>query len=414
MKRTYLCFLLLFSYVLCWSQLDTIPALKKVQLDLLNTPSNPAFSIMAASPAEIVEPSTASEFYLSIQNASNNFSSVPNNYGFTLTPYWFTKAAKTLSFEDDFSTHQKAYFWRYLRLSAGVVKDRGGYENMWRYALGMQTVILPGKVDKAKKDEYYNSLRSYHNKYYNSIQEYFKQDPLYLELEAAQKRLMIEISASRGADTSLITQYKKISKQKDHVQSLLAAQFEIKNKFVNDSIDVNAAFSDLEKRIGFKWDIAGGIACDVYNNKIDSTNEVRTGFWTNFGWTLPASKNGNYIDILGLARFLKLEDVSFETENGYLFVDPLFLIDMGAQVKYDCNNRFSVLLEAIYRVPFDNRIENTYKINSLMQYKFSRSKLLFVSFGNAINEKSNKGPQDYQFNIGLNLGIGQDLNIDFK
>jgi hypothetical protein len=414
MKRTIYCVLLLVIHLIVHSQTDTIPALKKVQLDLLSTPANPAFSIMSASPAEIVEPNTASEFYLSIQNASNNFSSIPNNYGFSITPYWFTRAAKTLSFDEDFSTHQKAYFWRYLRLSAGVVKGSADNEKMWNYGLGAQTNILPGKVDKAKKEKYYNALRSYHNQYYKSFQEYLKYDPLFRELEAAQKNILKKISTSGGTDTSLISQYKKISNQKDYVQSLLSNQFEMQNKFEDDSIDVNAAFSDLEKRIGFKWDIAGGVACNVYDNLIDTINKVRAGFWTNFGWTLPVTKSGNYFDILGLARFLEIEDFHFTTEKAYFFVDKLFLIDMGVQVKYDYNNRFSFLLEAIYRIPFDNRLDNTYKINSQLQYKFNKNQLFFASFGNAFNEQFNEGPIAFQFNFGINLGIGQDVNIDFK
>jgi hypothetical protein len=413
MKRAIQCAMLLFFYLIVQSQTDTIPALKNVQLDLLNTPTNPAFSIMSASPVEIVEPSTASEFYLSIQNASNNFSSVPNNYGFSVTPFWFTKAGKTLSFDEDFSTRQKAFFWRYLRLSAGVVKGKSSNEKMWQYALGMQTNILPGRVDKAKKDAYYNLLRSYHKKYYNSIQEFLQSNALFIELEASQKNLLSEISTSGGSDTSKVSEYKKISRQKDQLQTVLAIQFEMQNMFESDSVNVNATFSDLEKRIGFKWSIAGGMACNVENNKIDSINEVRTGLWTNFGWTMPINGTQNYIDVMGLARFLKLEDIIYESENNYFSVDPLFLIDLGAQIKFDYNSKVSFLLEAVYRIPFDDRVSNTYKVNSLFHYKFHKNQLLFVSFGNAFNEESDEGAQDLQFNIGLNLGIGQDIYIDF-
>jgi hypothetical protein len=413
MKGFLFSVLIVFSNLLVESQTETYPTLKNVQLDLLNTPTNPAFSIMSSSPVEIVEPSTVSEFYVSIQNASNNFSSVPNNYGFSITPYWWTKAAKSLSFDNDYSTSHKAYFWRYLRLSAGVVKGTADNEKMWQYGLGLQTNILPGKVDKSKKDEYYQALKSYHNNYYYSFQEFLKKDSLFLEMEATQNSLLKSISASGGKDTLLISQYKKISIQKDHVKSLLAIQFELQNKFENDSVNVNEAFSKLEKRIGFKWDIAGGVACDVQDNMIDSVNIVNSGFWTNFGWTLPIRKSGNYVDILGLARFLKIEDFGYRTLTDYHYFENLLLVDLGAQIKYDYNNKVSFLLEAVYRIPLDNRVVNSYKINSLFQYKFIKNQLLFVSFGNAFNIKSDKGPQDFQFNIGLNLSIGQVVNIEF-
>jgi hypothetical protein len=414
MKRILYGVLLLSVHLIADSQTDTIPDLKNVQLDLLITPTNPAFSIMSASPAEIVEPSTSSEFYFSVQNVSNNFTSFPNNYGFTVTPYWWTKAAKTLSFDKDYRTSQKAYFWRYLRISAGVVKGTSDNEKMWHYGLGMQTSILPGKVDKNKKAEYYNSLKSYHNKYYKSVQDYINQDPLFVQLETEQKKLLTSISASTRNDTSLMVEYRKVSTQKDLVQALLAAQYEMLNKFGRDSLDVNKAFSYLEKRIGFKWDIAGGVACKVPNNKIDSANIVRAGFWTNFGWTLPVAKSGNYFDIMGLASFLSLQDFGYMSESGYFYENYLKVIDFGTQIKFDYTNRFSILLEAIYRMPIDdNRVVNSYKINSLIQYKFNKNLLLFGSFGNAFNEKSDQGPQDFQFNIGMNIGLGQKVNINF-
>jgi hypothetical protein len=40
--------------------------------------------------------------------------------------------------------------------------------------------------------------------------------------------------------------------------------------------------------------------------------------------------------------------------------------------------------------------------------------VLFISFGNAFNNENDEGLLDIQLNFGLNLGIGNDINIDFK
>ena len=143
---------LILLMILTWvssigAQTDTLQTFDGIKLDYLTTPTNPAFIIMSTSPSEIVEPGSAPEFYLSIQNASSNFTTFPNNYGFTVTPFWWTNSAKELSFDQDYSTEPTLKFWRHLQLSAGVVKGINDNENLWRYGAGFQSTILPGRVD---------------------------------------------------------------------------------------------------------------------------------------------------------------------------------------------------------------------------------------------------------------------------
>ena len=82
MKKLITLFLLILA-IHSWAQgtADTL-RIKDIGLDLLQVPTNPAFIIMNTSPAEVVEPGSLPEFYTTIQNASNNLSAFPNNYGF--------------------------------------------------------------------------------------------------------------------------------------------------------------------------------------------------------------------------------------------------------------------------------------------------------------------------------------------
>jgi hypothetical protein len=66
-----------------------------IKLDLLKTPTNPSFQLMNSSATEIIEPGMTPEFFTSIQNASNNFTSLPNNLAIAFTPFWWGKQAKT-------------------------------------------------------------------------------------------------------------------------------------------------------------------------------------------------------------------------------------------------------------------------------------------------------------------------------
>jgi predicted porin len=87
------------------------------------------------------------------------------------------------------------------------------------------------------------------------------------------------------------------------------------------------------------------------------------------------------------------------------------MLDLGAQLKLDVTTKFTLSLEAVYRTGFDNRFANTYKINALAQYKFSKNRLIFVSFGNELNETTDTGPDQLVMNIGLNLGFGDNVTI---
>jgi hypothetical protein len=369
---------------------------------------------MATAPTEIVEPATVTDFYASVQNASSNFTVLPNNFGLTVSPYWWTKAAKNLSFEEDYSTLNKLYFWRYLRLSAGVVKGVADEEDMWRYGLGLQTNIFSGKVDKRLKEQYLNTLKSYHTKFYNSVQEYCKADPLYIELENEQNSLLIKMQTSSGSDTALISAYKKASLRKTQLGNILAKQFELLSTMGQDSLDVNNMFSELEKRVGFKWDIGLGVACDILNHEIIKADVNKLGVWTNFGWTMPVSASSSYFSILGLGRYLNYEDFEYGLSDTSYAVNHQGMVDIGGQLKLEINNKITFLAEGIYRTILDDRAESTYRMNGLLQYKFWKNQIVFFSFGNAFNNKNNKGLLDIQLNFGVNLGIGDDVNISFR
>jgi hypothetical protein len=404
----------LFNGALINAQTDTLQPLDGIELDLLTTPTNPAFILMSTSPNEIVEPSSAPEFYLSVQNASNNFSTFPNNYGFTVTPYWWTNAAKELSFEDDFSTEPTIRFWRHLRLSAGVVKGVNDNENLWRYGAGIQSTILPGKVDAKLKAKYDTALTSYHYKFIMGKEQYVRENKLYRRYDSIQLQLRNDIvnTTNEAEKDSLIKILSNVLELKTELDNELGNSYEQMVDMTKDSLNVNQAFSHMEKRIGLKMDFGAGIAGNAQNNKLDSLSIYRLGFWTNIGWTCSMFENKSYLSFIFLARFLNYADLLYITEeSGGALFNNLRVLDLGVQVKFDASTRFSLSFEAVYRAGFDDRYSNTYRLNALAQYKFSKNRLLFVSFGNMLNEYNDSGPDQLVMNIGLNLGFGEDVTI---
>lgn len=413
MKKYFSFLFLIFLFLLSKAQSDTIPEIKNISLDILKTPSNPAFIIMSTSPVEISEPTTPTEFYISIQNASNNFTSLPNNYGFTVAPFWWTKSGKELNFDKDFSTRNKIYFWRYLRLSVGMVKGVDDNEDLWRYGFGFQTNIFSGKVEKKKKERYLNALRSYHNNYYQLRMDFYKKYPLYSKIENEVNGILERLKAANNSDSLLAEELSRTLKLKQQLEELLLKQFELEKGMAEDSLNVNTMFSDLEKRIGFKWDIGAGISNSIENRWIDSSDVNRFGVWTNFGWVIPVSKSGAYLSILGLTRILAYEDAVYQYNDTSFYKEYLGVYDFGAQVKFEFNSKFSFLVEGVYRMYSDERTVSTFKVNSMAQYKFNPNQIVFVSFGNEFNNNNDQGPQRIQLNIGVSLGIGNNIGVNF-
>lgn len=59
-------------------------------------------------------------------------------------------------------------------------------------------------------------------------------------------------------------------------------------------------------------------------------------------------------------------------------------------------------------------VENSYKLNGLINYSFSSNRSVYFSFGNAFNETSVGGPGQVSVYIGLNLGFGGKSDIEYK
>ncbi len=397
------------------AQTDTLQALDGIELDLLSSPTNPAFIIMSTSSNEIVEPGSAPEFYLSIQNASSNFTTFPNNYGFTVTPFWWTNDAKELSFDQDYSTQQTLRFWRHLQLSAGVVKGINENENLWRYGAGFQSTILPGRVDAELKANYESALTSYHYKFIMGKDEYVRENKLYIMYDSIQLKIRNDImsTSNQAEKDSLFKILSNVLELKTELDNELGNSYEQMIDMAKDSLNVNKAFSHLEKRIGFKMDIGAGISGNAQDNKIDSLDLYRLGIWSNIGWTGALFDHKTYMSIIFLTRFLNYSDLIYSTqENGNTTFENLGVLDLGGQIKLDVSTKFSLSLEGVYRIGFDNHFANTYKLNALAQYKFSKNRLVFVSFGNVLNETTDTGPEQLVVNIGLNLGFGGDVTIN--
>ena len=430
MKKLLFIFLIISISNIAFCQEDTI-SLKELNLEMLTSPTNPAFLLMNTSPTEIVEPGSMPEFYTTIQNSSNNFSAIPNNYGFSITPFWWGKEAKRLSFDNDFSTSNKLNFWRTTTFSGGIVQGIGDNNELWRYGLGFQTTLLRGKVDKTKKDLFLSELRKYHNNYFKDIYSYFAQNAEYQNLLTEEKVLSetivlkiknIDTELKRGDIDStkayklkieITNELKSIQDSLSSLKNELAIKFEEDKESLNSNKNLDNEFSDLNNRIGIKWDIGGGCSASSQGNKIDSTNIYRLGFWSNFGGDLLTSKSkksslAGYL----LVKYLFYKEINYENDEGIRLLNNVSTLDIGGKLNYDINNKFSLAFEGIYRLGLSSDIyDDTYKINGIAQYVVQKNRIVYLSIGNNFNDNSDYGPEDLIVTIGVNIGLGSNIDL---
>jgi len=405
---------------------DTINLkVKNINLEQLKSPTNPAFILMNTSPTEIVVPGSGPEFITSIQNASNDFSALPNNYGFSVTPFWWTNRAKHLAFEDDFDTVNHFRFFRTLGISGGIVQGVESDET-WRYGLGFQTALLRGKIDNAKKIAYKNSLRDYHKSYY-AIDEFYYKDQNFNLLDQERNTIIlnlkdIDIQIESGSlDPETAAQQKimyvkklgRVQNELDSLKRILAVEFNEKAQTLESSKPLDDKFNDMNERVGLKWDIGGGLAYSSENNKIDSTGLYRIGFWSDFGGNLiaPDSASTKLSGFL-LLRYLYYKEILYAKEAEVIKINNLSLMDFGGRLQLDLSGKFSLGVEGIYRLGIAGSVfESTYKINGNVQYQVGKNKLVYASFGNKFNDQSNTGPEDFIITFGFNLGFGGNIDV---
>ncbi|WP_373523908.1 hypothetical protein [Aquiflexum sp.] len=406
------------------NEVDTVlREVKGIKLDLLKTPTNPSFQLMNSSATEIIEPGMTPEFFTSIQNASNNFTSLPNNLAIAFTPFWWGKQAKNLSFEKDFSETNRLNFVRTLNVSAGMLNGVQQDQSLSRFSLGFQSTLLRGKVDRVKKDVYFNMLQSIGNAYFEDQKRALQSGPNYLKLETESFKILdslrvlstIEPNDSIKEETlnsmmdSLEEAYEKIDLQLLELRRAISEKIQT----IDSSPELDRLFNSMNERHGFKWDIGGGLAFNTVEFNLNNTGIYRIGLWSNFGGNISKLNSGNSrISLFFLTRYFYFKEIWYERENNFEMIPNLHTIDMGTKLQLHVAGKFSLAAESVFRSDIAQSIfENTHKINGIAQYQFGKNKVLYTSFGNDFNDNSNLGPQNLIVTFGVNLGFGEDIDL---
>lgn len=412
-----------FVLVLSFSANAQIDTLKEVNLDAMGTPTSPAFQVMGTAPSEIEKPATAAEFVLAIQNASDNFSSFPTNFGIAFTPFWWING-RQLDFEEEFSEENQVRMWRHLQVSMGAVSNAGGVNDNWRYALGLRTNILEGKINPDARKAYDNALKKSAIAHNKALDERRSNDPVLQNLYQKKQEYLEEkkqISQQFPSDSLMTVEVRiryKVVKELivETQESINQRAKELDEKPFSVDPKLKKGFDEIMKKLyvryGWKWDVGAGGAYDFVDNKLDSSQLYRVGVWSNFGYSLKGTEKHQWT-FLAAARYYYYDQVIYALENQTVLIDNMGVVDAGLRAVLDAK-KLSLSLEALYRMGLNDDFENTYKINALASYRFAENRSVYVSAGNDFNDTSVGGPKQLRVYIGLNLGFGDGKDIVYR
>ena len=420
MKTKLAIFLVIFSRLFCQAQSDT---LKEVKLEMLKTPTNSAFIVMGTTPCEIVQPASAPEFVVAIQNASNSFSSFPNNFGFSVTPFWWTNG-KQLSFNRDFDTANTLRLYRHLRFSGGVLAGVDNDQKEWRYGLGVETTILQGKVMPKARAAYFKVLTAVSHSLNDELNKLRNEDPALQMLYAKKSEYLLEKqkydatnpfgSGLEPLDSVRYLQLKKLVRQTDSAIEERTQLFKDVKLPLNAELEksLEKAFQAMNIRYGWKWNFGAAAAYNLQDNRLDSSSLYRSGLWSNFGYSFKGSEKCQF-SMLGAARYYYYHQVFYQQESGGVVLNKLGVVDAGLRLVLDAQ-KLSFSLEGLYRYGLKQAFESTYKLNAFLNYHFSENRMIYFSVGNDFNDTSVGEPKQLKVYIGINLGLGDATDIKYQ
>ena len=125
-----------------------------ITLDLLRAPASPASNLVGIAANEVQKPTLLKNFVVSLQKASQNFSSLPANFAVDIAPFQFGKSIKI----HDFLTDQRSG-WQVLRNSFVIsLATKNGTNkttniDSTQLGLGIKFSIYQGKLSKKTHQE---------------------------------------------------------------------------------------------------------------------------------------------------------------------------------------------------------------------------------------------------------------------
>jgi hypothetical protein len=381
-----LIFITALSSGLCQAQkMDTTKALRANAdtswvINSLVAPSSAGASLIGISPSVIQKPTDPSAFTVSLLNATNNLTAIPNSYAVDFAPAWLFYG-QHISYNQFKSNALGNNIWQSLDVSFALknVKDTVSDKTNTTLGLGLKFSLLRGAISKKANslvDQSYELLSQLTAAQTAKIKAYGKSHPEYL---AGVK------SATRITDTALKTQViTRLERTRDSVYKL--ASVEQKDKL--DSIKkIGEAISFA--RYGWKLDFAGGLSY-YFPGQVYSTGTLNNaGAWLTGGYEDEDSR----VSVLEIARYLYNPKEAYADPANILKNSNLSTFDFGLRMLFGTKDtKFTFGGEVIYRsIVNNNAVPSSYRYSLNADYQVGKNQLISFTFGRDFDRIVTKG-----------------------
>lgn len=386
-----------------------------IKIDLLESPSSAAFSLLNIASSSVERPTDAMGFAIALQNESDNFTTIPRSFGLQFAPMLLGKYSPSL--KEYGRQNFRDVFKQTFSISTGFQHSNGKEDDTLKYtnvSAGLNFSIIRPKWS-AVTDKKYNEILK-------SLQD------LIDEYEA--KKVISEPEHKLDSLSKVLA--KKLNKTEDEIQQLFLYQEKLDklrsthNEASNVAIKNTDVYALLQKMSGdFKiqrkggfLDFAGGFANQFKDNVFNRSKIYKGGAWLTGGYIQDATDSNRVgLSVLAIARYLYNPDVIFSDDNGILKADNISTLDGGARILVNgMKGKLNVGAEAIYRSILNKSVfKPTWRFGFTTDYAiWSNTKLAF-SFGKDFDNTYVKGGNvfsalNFIFGVGNNKPLSKKYN----
>jgi hypothetical protein len=371
MRRIFFTLLIWVPIAAAAQDSDTTTAI----LDVLKSPSSPAFNILGVSPSNVERPTDVNAFRLSVQNATSDFTRLPLEYSVEAAPAILVGIGnQTLSSYN--SSKFKDVFWQSLSVSAALNHgnrfDEGSSDSVAYSKLGVGlkfSIIRPNWSDKTKA--LYQDLREKQRIFVNRYSIGEIDDEILMSLEAARKQ--------NERNNSISDQRRKA------VRDSLKTEIDNRRKMLPlfDSIAFFAVKKAAEKfkieRVGPSLDFAAGTVVDFPDNSFDYSLLSRAGAWLTGGY----EGGNNGFSGFAVIRYLYQPDKIFADDKNTIKTDNISTLDFGGRALWTCfEGKYTIGVEGVYRSVLNGGvIDPTWRFTFNTEYDYAPNRKITFSLG---------------------------------
>lgn len=375
MMKTKLLGLLLFVPLALRAQDDST-----ITLDLLRAPASPAFNVLGISPSVIERPTDLSAFRLSIQNATNNFTQLPNSYAIEVSPAALAQL-RNQTLDKFNSTRFSDVFTQSLSLSIGFTHDdpedqaAADSADFTKLGFGVKFSLIRPRWT-AQTEKLFTDLQKAQADFLNNViamDTGAQAAAIRQQMQAVQNNR--QLPASVRADS--------LAKLAQQLGNLNQAYVDAVNQQLQDSVHfmaLKAAARNFKvERKGPFLDFAAGIAVDFPSDRFEYSLTSRAGAWLTGGY----EGGNNGFTALGIVRYLYQPSQFFIADNNVLDTAGVSTLDAGARILLTTfGGRFTLGAEGIYRsVLNSNTVDPTWRFTFNTEYDISANRKVTLSIG---------------------------------